>query len=340
MAGGDVSFGRLVGQMLLREPAHDFFARIHPWLDGADLRFANLEGPLSDQRGETVKPGQPLVFTGPPAGAEALARAGFSLVSTANNHAWDYGEPALLETLALLDRAGVRHAGTGPSREASRRAEILDVGGFRVAFLAVTDIWNDGALARHPADAFVARADPLEIAAAVRAAREGADAVLVSYHGGEEYRDGPLPRTREIFHAAIDAGATAVLGHHPHVVQGVEWYRGRPILYSMGNLLMRMHRDHAWTGFGFLARLSLRRDEAAGRVEACPFRIFGVEVIPLAEGTERAAIESVFFDHLRSISRFVGGTAMEVPGADGCARLAWTLEAARDAVLAFAWAPA
>jgi poly-gamma-glutamate synthesis protein (capsule biosynthesis protein) len=346
VAGGDVSFGRLVGQMLLREPGRDFFAALHPWFDAADLRFANLEGPLSDQHGETVKPGQPLVFTGPPAGADALARARFSIVSTANNHAWDYGAPALIETLLRLDAAGVRHAGTASSREASRRAEILDVGGFRVAFLAVTDIWNDGALARHPADAFVGRADEGELGAAVRAVREGgaADAVLVSYHGGEEYRDDPLPRTRAILHAAIDAGATAVLGHHPHVVQGVEWYRGRPIFYSLGNLLMRMHRDHAWTGFGMVARLSLRRDEAptvdgSGErgspnpgsrrvpggpppsVEVCPFRISGVDALPLAQGRGRAAYEKLFFDHLRAISRAVGGTGIDAPGADGCAKL-------------------
>jgi poly-gamma-glutamate synthesis protein (capsule biosynthesis protein) len=270
-----------------------------------------------------VKVGQPLVFTGPPGGADALARAGFSLVSTANNHAWDYGEPALGSTLALLDGAGVRHVGTGLDRAASRRPEVLDVDGFRVAFLAVTDIWNDGPLSRHPADAFVARAEEADLAAAVRAVREAgtADAVVVSYHGGAEYLDEPLARTRAILHAAIDAGATVVLGHHPHVVQGVEWYRGRPILYSLGNLLMRMHRDHPWTELGYLARLDLRRD-APPIVEACPFRIHGVEVLPLAEGPRREVYERLFFDHLRAISKPLGSTAIEAPGADGCARLA------------------
>lgn len=323
LAGGDISFGRLVGQMLLRDPARDFFAGLRPWLSSADVRFANLEGPLSDQHGETAKPGQPLVFTGPPGGAEALARAGFSLVSTANNHAWDYGEPALLSTIALLDRAGVRHAGTGPDRAASRRAEILDLEGYRVAFLAVTDIWNDGPLARHPAEPMVARADEGEIVAAVRALREtgAADAIVVSYHGGAEYTDEPLARETAIHHAAIDAGASVIVGHHPHVVQGVEWYRGHPIFYSLGNLLMRMHRDHPWTEFGYLARVELRRG-ALPAVEACPFRIHGVDVLPLAGEPSRAAYERVFFDHLSAISRSLGGTAIAAPGADGCARLA------------------
>jgi poly-gamma-glutamate capsule biosynthesis protein CapA/YwtB (metallophosphatase superfamily) len=321
IAGGDVSFGRLVGQMILHEPSHDFFAGVHPWLSAADVRFANLEGPLSDQRGETVKPDQPLVFTGPPGGADALARAGFSIVSTANNHAWDYGKPALLETIALLDRAGVRHAGTGPDRAASRRAEIVDAGGFRVAFLAVTDIWNDGPLAGHPADPFVARAEKDDLAAAVGALREAgaADAIVVSYHGGVEYTGEPLARARSILHAAIDAGATVVVGHHPHVIQGIEWYRDRPILYSLGNLLMRMHRDHPLTELGYLARVELRRN-AAPALSVCPFRIHGVDVLPFAGDPLRALYEGRFFEHLGKISRPLGGTAIDAPGADGCAR--------------------
>jgi poly-gamma-glutamate synthesis protein (capsule biosynthesis protein) len=322
LAGGDISFGRLQGQVLLKAPSTDFFTALRPWLDAADVRFANLEGPLSDQRGETQRPGQQLVFTGPPEGAPALARARFDVVSTANNHAWDYGEPALRETLALLDRAGVRHAGTGVDREAAHRAAIVEVEGLRVAVLAVTDIWNDGLLARHPADAFVARADGETLAASVRALREAgaADAVVVSYHGGAEYADAPLSRTTAILHAAVDAGADAVVGHHPHVVQGVEWYRGRPILYSLGNLLMRMHRDHPWTELGYLARLELGRGTAP-RVWACPFRIFGLEVLPLAGDAHREAHEPRFYAHLRAISAPLGGIAVDPPGADGCAQV-------------------
>ncbi|APR88161.1 Putative enzyme of poly-gamma-glutamate biosynthesis (capsule formation) [Minicystis rosea] len=322
IAGGDVSFGRVVGQMLIEKPATDFFAALRPWLHAADVRFANLEGPISDQHGETQKPGQPLVFTGPPEAAAALARARFTVVSTANNHAWDYGEPALRETLALLDGAGVLHVGTGESREASRRPIVVDVEGFRLAVLAVTDIWNQGPLEKHAAEPLVARADPAELQGAVRALRERgeADAIVVSYHGGEEYRDTPIPRTIAMLRAAIDAGADAVVGHHPHVIQGVSWYRGRPILYSLGNLLMRMHRDHPWTELGYMARLALRRG-APPAVWACPYRIFGVEVLPLAGERHREVLERRFYDHLAAISVPIGGTAMAPPGEDGCARL-------------------
>lgn len=319
VAGGDISFGRLVGRMLLHDPSTDFFKAVRPWLDAADVRFANLEGPLADLHGEVQKPDQPLVFAGPPAGAQALARAGFTVVATANNHAWDYGEPALLETLALLDAAGILHAGTGRSREEAQRAAVVDVGGFKLAVLAVTDIWNQGPLDKHPADAFVARAEESTLGDSVRALRTY-DAVVVSYHGGVEYTDTPIPRTRRIFHAAIDAGADAVLGHHPHVVQGVEWYRGRPLLYSLGNFLMRMHRDHAWTELGYLARLTLEKDKPP-KVSACPFRIYGVEVLPLAGDRARATYERRFFDHLAAISEPLGATGIGEPGADGCAPL-------------------
>lgn len=320
IAGGDVSFGRVVGRMLIERPDTDFFAALRPWLAAADVRFANLEGPISDQHGETQKAGQMLVFTGPPEAAAALARARFTVVSTANNHAWDYGEPALRETMARLEHAGVRHVGTGVDRASSRRPTIVEIEGFRLAFLAVTDIWNQGSLAKHPADAFVARADPDELAAAVRALRGSgaADAIVVSYHGGEEYVDAPLAHAVSMLRAAVDAGADAVIGHHPHVVQGVSWHAGHPIFHSLGNLLMRMHRDHAWTEFGYLARLELRRGRPP-RAWACPFRIHGTDVLPLAEGRDHAAYEKMFYDHLAAISKPLGGVTIGAPAADGCA---------------------
>ena len=101
-------------------------------------------------------------------------------------------------------------------------------------------------------------------------------------------------------------------------MQGVEWYRGRPILYSLGNLLMRMHRDHPWTELGYLARVELSRG-GLPVVEVCPFRVHGVDVLPLAG---EPAYERLFFHHLEAISRPLGGTAIAAPDADGCARLA------------------
>jgi poly-gamma-glutamate synthesis protein (capsule biosynthesis protein) len=321
IAAGDVEMGRAMGQKLLKEPAHDPFATLAPLLATADIRFANLESQLSDQKGETMSPSNMLVFTGPPAGADAMARAGFTIVSTANNHAWDYGKRAAFETLDNLDRAGVLHVGTGRTREAAYAPLIVEKNGFRVAFLAVTDIWNQGHLETHEAAEYVARADAQTLAAQVAELKKdpSIDAVLVSYHGGDEYQDAPTFRTRAILRAAIDAGADAILGHHPHVIQGIEWRSGRPILYSMGNLLMQMHRDYPATGWGYLARLVLTRGEHP-KLEVCPFRILGLTPLLFTHDGGRKAFEGAFFGRLRQVNMAVGAkTSIGPTGDDGCA---------------------
>lgn len=322
IAGGDVSFGRKAGQILLREPGHDFFSSLAPLLDSADERFCNLEGPLSDQGGETVSPSNNLVFTGPPSGADALARAGFTFVSTANNHIWDYGKDALFETMDNLRRVGVRHVGTGRNWKQAYRPLIIDRNGFRLAVIAVTHIWNQGSLWQHPASFYVAGADPEGLPVAVRNLRKdpSIDAIAISYHGLAEYIDAPMSVTRDLLQAVIDAGADIVIGHHPHVVQGVEWRGGRPILYSLGNLLMRMNSEHPWTEMGYLARIRLARGELP-QVEACPFRMQDVTPLRFVGDPARDAYESKFFGHLASISRPAGGTAVGAPGEDGCAPL-------------------
>jgi poly-gamma-glutamate synthesis protein (capsule biosynthesis protein) len=200
---------------------------------------------------------------------------------------------------------------------------IVEREGFRVALIAVTDIWNQGPLRLHAARDVVADADPGELVAAVRAARADPtiDAVLVSYHGGDEYLELPLTRARTMARAAIDAGADAFLGHHPHVLQGVEIRAGRPIFYSLGNFLFGVNIKHPETGLGMLARLRLRRGGAPG-IEVCPFRIVGLTAIPLAGDPRRAASEALFAQRLRRVNAFLAGAPALGPfGDDGCAPL-------------------
>jgi poly-gamma-glutamate synthesis protein (capsule biosynthesis protein) len=322
-----VELARATGRRLLRDPSYDPFSTLRSFLSRADVRFVNLEGPLSEQNGETMSPRNSLIFTGPPSGADALARASISVVSTANNHAWDYGRDGLLQTLANLDRVGIAHAGSGATHDAAAAPAFVESRGWRVAFVAVTDVFNFGPLAAHKARDYVASADPAAVARSIASAREhGADVVVVSHHGGDEYADQPMARARELLHGYIDAGADIVVGHHPHVVQGVEWYAGKPIFYSLGNVLMQMHSLHPWTGFGFFARVTFRHDTDAPRavqVEACPHRILGLAAIPLDDDPQATALEGVFFAHLREVDSWFGKTAARVgpAGADGCRAL-------------------
>lgn len=322
IAAGDACFGRLLGQELLKNPAFDPFASTARLLGSADIRFVNLESQLSDQKGETQSPTQKLVFTGPPGGADALARGHVDIVSTANNHMWDYGQAAFFETLDHLDRAGVKYAGAGRTRERAYAPEIVDVGGFRVAFLAFTGIWNQGALKHHAARDHVAEASASAVVDGVKKARARGDAdiVVVSYHGGEEYVSVPLQGAVDLHHAAVDAGADAVLGHHPHVAQGIEIYKSKPIFYSLGNYLMRTHGTHLETEIGFLARLAFSKT-APPEAWVCPFRVSGIvpTPIPLAEDPRRAIYERVVRQRLRVVQGSIVNPARVGPtGEDGC----------------------
>jgi len=294
IAGGDVSYGRLRGKRLLREPDRNDLVSLQALLQSADLRFVNLESTISDQGGETQSPINKLVFTAPPGAAEALARAKIDIVALANNHAWDYGRDALLETFAHLDRVGIAYVGAGPTRAQAYAPRLVTHDGFTLAFVAVTGTWNQE-IDPHPGREHIADAVVAPLRDSVRAARamQGVDKVVVSYHGGYEYFDRPHPGTRELFRAAIDAGADAVIGHHPHVVQRVGFVDGKPILYSLGNLLMRMVTGRPWTEFGILARLTFRR-EGPTTVEICPFRIAAFDQIPLATDPNRRSQEAHF----------------------------------------------
>jgi poly-gamma-glutamate synthesis protein (capsule biosynthesis protein) len=310
-----------MGQALLRDPTLTPLAPLAPWLDPASVRFVNLEGPLSEQGGQTMSPRNSLIFTGPPIGAEALARSRIDVVSTANNHAWDYGKAALLETLTHLDRVGIRHVGTGVDLAAAQAPVVLERGGMKIGFLAATGIWNQGALAGHPGRDHVAAADASWLVPAVRSLKQqGVDVVAVSYHGGEQYQEAPISIARNLHRALIDAGADVILGHHPHVLQGVGWHRGRPIFYSLGNLLMRMHSEYPWTGLSMVARLTFRKGEAP-RAEVCPLRILGMTLKPLHEGADAKAQWSMFAARMRQLSSHTGGAVLGEPGPDGCAEV-------------------
>jgi len=324
VAGGDVNLGRGIGQQLLRGENVNPFEPLAAVFRSADLRFVNLESQLSDQGGETQSKRNPLIFTGPPQGAALLAKAQIDVVSLANNHMWDYGGKALLETMAHLREAGVAYVGASEKKGQMYEPTVLRRRGWSVALFAVTHIWNQGPFQEHPGKHHVAWAEDLERmrVSIVRAKREH-DVVLVSYHGGSEYVDVPMAWTRAFAKVVMNAGADALLGHHPHVPHGVGWFGSRPAFYSLGNLVFHLHRDYPWTGTGFLARLSFSRGEDGAnlKVEACPYRILGVTPIPF-EGKGKEPLEQSFKRHLNLVSVAVGRTEIGEPGENSCMPLA------------------
>ncbi len=258
VAVGDLNLARVVARTyILRGRGAQVFAAVRPELRTADLAIGNLESEIVD-RDTVADTALSPVFAAPRAAAGLLADAGFAVLGTANNHAWDFGEGALLESLAWLDSAGIAHAGTGRTRDAALRPAVVRRRGWTIAVFSVTGIINfpDLVLTGHPAECCIAWADTVRLAEAFRAARDsGADLVLVMLHAGREYLDVPPDAVVATARGLVRAGADAVLGHHPHVPQGMEWVDGHPILYSLGNFVFAQRRP--WTRRGLAAFLTV-----------------------------------------------------------------------------------
>ncbi len=234
-AVGDVMMGTDFPQPLFPpDGGQGYFDDVAALLRDADLTFANLEGPLCDS-GETRKCGKRAkncyAFRTPTRFVKKLTEVGLDLASTANNHAGDFGEVCRRQTEQALDGEGIRWSGAPGS------VATIDRNGLRVALLG----FHTSPSCNHVNDHEGARK-------LVSKAVATHDLVLVSFHGGAEGSKAQhVPSGREKFfgedrgdlrafaRAVIDAGADAVIGHGPHVLRGLEFYKGRLVAYSLGN---------------------------------------------------------------------------------------------------------
>lgn len=249
-----------VGDVLLDEGAGrliaaggDPFSEVASAFESADLVVANLECPIA-QGGTVVD--KIYTFRAAPATADVLARH-VDAVSLANNHSGDYGPSALGETFAELHRVHVPFFGAGEDAKRAHAPLIIERGGMRIALLGYDEFhprWFEATAAT----AGVAWSEDEQTIADIHLAHEmGAQIVIPFLHWGWE-NEGEGARQRELARILIDAGADAVIGAHPHVVQGAELYRGKPIVYSLGNFVFSLI-DYESNRVGWMLRLQLDR---------------------------------------------------------------------------------
>ncbi len=234
--------GRLVNETL------KLYDALYPWGDmldlirKSDISIINLECVIAEKGEIWDKYQKAFYFKADPIAIDVLKAARISYVSLANNHTLDFKEGALFEMLRRLDEAGIAHSGAGKNLDEAAKPAIIEAKGIKVGVVAFTDNEPEfGASADRPGTNYIpiALKKPIfaRVKSAIEAARKDSDLVVFSIHWGPNMRERPTRDFVEFAHAVIDAGADIFHGHSAHIFQGIEIYKGKPIMYDTGDFI-------------------------------------------------------------------------------------------------------
>jgi len=259
---GDLMLSRAVGAAMERRNDYNFpFSKMGTFLSGADITFGNLEGPISN-RGTQIS--NIYSFRDDPNVVGGLKNAGFDILSIANNHIWDYGRDAFVDTLNYLKNSGIDFVGGGENFDDAHKGVLKEINGIKIIFLGYTDLLPRSASAGQNVPG-ISYFDLDQMIQDIKEAKNKADIVVVSFHWGQEYQTKHNARQEQIAKAAIDAGASLVIGHHPHVVQELEEYKNGHIVYSLGNFVFDQNFSED-TKSGLLLKVILK-NKRISRIE-------------------------------------------------------------------------
>jgi poly-gamma-glutamate capsule biosynthesis protein CapA/YwtB (metallophosphatase superfamily) len=262
LAFGDINLGRKVGQRIIKDDVHFPFRRYSIRDDSADIVFANLECQISDQKGETGHPEYNLIFTAPPEAVTTLQQSGITILSTANNHAVDYGISALVETIDRLNEANILFVGTSKVKEKLHEPLIYEKNNIKFAIFGVTAFvnmtfknWKD----------YVATPDTVILFEKIKAVRDSVDVVVMSFHGGAEYTNAPAGKTNQFAEWSLRNGVDIFLGHHPHVTFGIQQRGDGFIVHSLGNFIF-YQPQHYWTQRSYGIRFQIAKNDSGTNI--------------------------------------------------------------------------
>ena len=238
-----------------------------PILRSADLSIVNLESPLSN-RGEPVfKSGS--VFKGELCHIKALTAVPFDVVTLANNHVFDYGIDAFKDTMDVLDRSHIQWTGAGMSVKEACSPLVINVNDIKIAIVNFSEGEDLTSAGGKPG---VMGWDLSRIEDTIKILRPKMDFIIVISHCGIEYIPFPPPYVARAFELMADAGADIVIGHHPHVPQGIQFYNTVPICYSLGNFVFYQQTGLVYRKLGYLVNLGFNKD-ALATLELIPYEI-------------------------------------------------------------------
>ncbi|MCE9628591.1 MAG: CapA family protein [Candidatus Vogelbacteria bacterium] len=199
----------------------------------ADIAFGNLEGPVSD-KGRNI--GSIYSFRMKPESLQAVAAAGFDVLSVANNHAGDWTSEAFVDTVARIKNLNILPIGGGNNYQEASLVKIKEVRGVKVGFIGFSDVGPNWLAVGSSSPGILLASDP-QFDQIIKTAAESVDVLVTSFHFGEEYLATSTSRQQVLARRAIDNGASLVIGHHPHVIEELERYKNGVIIYSLGNFI-------------------------------------------------------------------------------------------------------
>lgn len=233
-AVGDVNLGGTIGELIARSNPEFPWRRVSALLSAADIAVVNFECSASHRGSPQTKQ---YTFQADPASLPAMRAAGVDIASLANNHSLDFGPDALLDTASNLSAAGITPIGAGANEDAAWTPSTVESKGFRITIVSATRVLPPGWAATASTPGVASAYQERRLLAEVRQAKATSDAVVVAVHWGIERSPDPDPSQVKLAHRLVDAGASVVLGHHPHVLQPVVRYREAVIAYSLGNFV-------------------------------------------------------------------------------------------------------
>ena len=237
---GDIMLDRGIKSSVMKygNGNYDYaFEKVKDYLNDFDILFGNLEGPISDKG---TKTGSIYSFRMDPKSAQSLKDAGFDILSLANNHMGDWSKTAMKDTFKNLEKVGIIYSGGGNNKEEAYKIKTIIKNDTKIAFLSFSQ-FGKGYLEAGENTAGIAIISDEKIKSGIEKAKSENDIVIVSFHFGDEYKKEPNVYQKNIARKAIDYGTDLVVGHHPHVVEPIEEYKGGYIAYSLGNFVFDQH---------------------------------------------------------------------------------------------------
>ncbi|MGQ8871560.1 CapA family protein [Paenibacillus sp. TSA_86.1] len=287
---GDIQFSGKVAELLEKNGYNYPFAKLGTMFKDDDLTIGNLETPVT--HGGAGAANKTYVYKSSPKALQAMAAAGFDAVNLANNHILDQGVEGLVDTLTYLNDYGIAHAGAGMNGTEAYEPAYFERKGVKIALLGFSRVvpvasWKADGNRAGVAEAY----DSTRAVAAIQSARKKADLVIVVAHWGEERVSTPNVDQTRLAHEFADAGADLIIGGHPHVLQGLEYYKGKWIAYSTGNFIFtRSTNEETWKTAVFQARCS--RD-AVCSMKVIPYEAALGQAVPMLDDANRLLLEQM-----------------------------------------------